>query len=108
MTSSVVQARRGCAVVDDRQQAVAEFDPHRVKRERLGDRFLRGGGRCLGARLVEAAEDILDHQAVLGDGEGVVAGGLAIPARHTGKAVGDIAEFDIERRRVEKIEPPAR
>ncbi|MNZ72048.1 hypothetical protein D3C78_904180 [compost metagenome] len=54
-----------------------------------------------------AAEDGFDDEAMLGDGKGVVAARLAVPAGDTGKAVGDIGNFHIERRRVEQIEPPA-
>jgi hypothetical protein len=44
---------------------------------------------------------------VLGDGEGVCAFRLAVPSRHTRKAVGDVLDFDVERRGVEKIQPPS-
>ncbi len=53
------------------------------------------------------AEDLLDDETVLGDGKGMVAGRLAVPAGNARKAVGDIGEFDIERRGVEQIEPPS-
>src|SRR5581483_10315924 len=38
----------------------------------------------------------------------VRAGGLAVPARHPGKPVGDVLDLDIERGGVEQIEPSTR
>ena len=34
--------------------------------------------------------------------------GLAVPARHAGEPVRDVVDLDVERRRVEQIEPAAR
>ena len=53
------------------------------------------------------AEDLLDQQRVLGDREGVVADGLAVPAGDAGKPVRDVGDLDVERRGVEQIEPAA-
>ena len=51
---------------------------------------------------------LFDDQDVLGDGEGVVADRLAVPARDAGEAVGDILDFDIARRGIEQVEAAAR
>ncbi|MNC51648.1 hypothetical protein D3C75_1009470 [compost metagenome] len=48
--------------------------------------------------------DLLDHQRVLGDREGVLADGLAVPARDAGQAVGDVLDLDVERRGIEQVE----
>jgi len=39
--------------------------------------------------------------------EGPVAGRLAVPARQARQPVGDILDFDVERRGLQQIEPPA-
>ena len=53
-------------------------------------------------------EDVLDQQRVLRHREGVVAAGLAVPARNARQAVRDVGNLDVERRGVEQVEPPAR
>ncbi len=55
----------------------------------------------------ELAHDLLHHDAVLGDGEGVLARGLAVPAGHAGQAVSDVVDLHVERRGVQKVQPPA-
>src|SRR3546814_556870 len=45
---------------------------------------------------------------MLGDRKGVVAACLAIPARDAGKAVRNVGDFHVERRRVEQVEAAAR
>ena len=52
--------------------------------------------------------DVLDEEAVLGDREGMVALGLAVPAGDARQAVGDVLDLDVERRGAEKVEPPPR
>jgi hypothetical protein len=44
---------------------------------------------------------------VLGNREGVLALGLSVPARNARKSVGDVFDLDVERRRVEQVEPPS-
>src|SRR6185436_1247862 len=56
---------------------------------------------------LQLAHQALHEDAVLGDRERVLALRLAVPARHTREAVGDIFDLDIERRRVQEVEPPA-
>ncbi len=50
-------------------------------------------------------EQRLDEERVLRDREDMAPLGLAIPARRAGKPMRDVLDLDIERRRVEKIEP---
>ena len=66
-------------------------------------RHLHVAGRRIRAH---AAENRLDDEAVLGDGKGVIAARLAVPAGNAGKTMGDIGNFHVERRRIEQIEPP--
>src|SRR5216684_2432359 len=40
--------------------------------------------------------------------EDVIPVGLSVPARHAGEAVSNIFDLDVERRRIEEIEPAAR
>src|SRR6478736_5541191 len=47
--------------------------------------------------------DGLYEEAVLGHREGMVAGGLAVPAGDPGKPMGDVLDLDIEGRRIEQI-----
>ena len=44
---------------------------------------------------------------VLGDGKGVLAHRLPVPARHPGQAVGDVLDLDVERGGVQQVEPAA-
>jgi hypothetical protein len=53
-------------------------------------------------------ENLDDYDRVLGHREGIVAGGLAVPARHPRQAMGDVGDLDIELRRIEQVEPAAR
>ena len=57
---------------------------------------------------IERACDLLDEHRVLGNGEGVRAGRLAVPARDTGKSVCDILDGDVVGRWREQIETAAR
>ncbi len=57
---------------------------------------------------VEMAGDLLDEHAVLGHREGMVALGLAVPARHAGEPMGDVLDLDVERRGIEQVEPAPR
>src|SRR5262245_45782311 len=52
--------------------------------------------------------DGFDQQRVLCDRENMRARSLAVPARDTGEAVRDIRDFDVERGRIEQIEPAPR
>src|SRR6478736_340080 len=45
---------------------------------------------------------------MLRHGEYVRAFGLSVPAGDTGEPVGDVLDFDVERRGVEQVEPAAR
>ncbi len=62
--------------------------------------------------LVGARHLLAQHgfyqQRVLRHRENMRAVSLSVPARHTREPVGDICHFDIERRGIEQIEPPAR
>src|SRR3984957_8458771 len=49
----------------------------------------------------------LDQERVLRDGENMRAARLSVPARYAREPMRDILDLDIERRRVEQIEPPA-
>jgi hypothetical protein len=51
---------------------------------------------------------VLHHDRVLGDGEGVLADRLAIPAGDTGEAVGDVLHLDVQRGGVEQVQAAAR
>ncbi len=57
---------------------------------------------------LERGGDLLHHQRVLGDREGVVAERLAVPAGDAGEAVGDVLDLDVGGRGVEQVEAPAR
>ena len=50
----------------------------------------------------------LDQQAMLRNGKDVRALGLAVPARHPRQTVGDVFQLDVERRRIEQVEPAPR
>ena len=52
-------------------------------------------------------EDLLDQQRMLGHRIGMLAPRLPVPARDEGEAVGDVLDLDVERRRVEQVEPAA-
>ena len=54
------------------------------------------------------AIDIFDKQRMLGHGIGKIALGLTIPARHKGKPMGNIFDLDIDRCRIQQIEPATR
>src|SRR5262249_41465072 len=60
------------------------------------------------ASAAATARNLLGQQSVLRYREDVVAVGLSVPARHTGEAVGNILDLDVQRRRIEEIEPAAR
>ena len=57
---------------------------------------------------VQSRKDLFHQQRMLGHRIGPVAPRLAVPARDEGQSVGDILDFDIHRRRVQQVEPPAR
>jgi hypothetical protein len=48
-----------------------------------------------------------DQHAMLGHREGMVALGLAVPAGDAGEAMGNVLDLDVERRRIEQVEPAA-
>ena len=52
--------------------------------------------------------DLADEQRVLRHRKNVLAHGLAVPACDPGEAVGDVLDFDVERRGVEQVEPASR
>ena len=56
---------------------------------------------------VQMGGDVLDHHRMLGDGEGVLARGLAVPAGDAGQPVGDVLDLDVHRRGVQKVQPAA-
>ena len=68
------------------------------RRNHVADHIL--GASC-GWRLAAFACTIhhgnIDEQRVLGDGEGMVAGGLSVPASNTRQPVSDVANLDVER-----------
>src|SRR5690606_23616129 len=55
----------------------------------------------------EAAEDVLDKDRVLRDGEGVVALCLPVPACNARKPMRDVGYLDIERGRIEQVQTAA-
>ena len=57
---------------------------------------------------VDRAGDMFDKQGMLRDGKYVLACRLAVPARDARKPVRDVLDLDIERRRIEQVEPSAR
>ena len=46
---------------------------------------------------IEMSGDIGHQHTMLGNREGVVAAGLAVPARHASQAMGDVLDLDVER-----------
>ena len=52
--------------------------------------------------------DRIDQQGVLCDRKNMLADGLSVPPRHPREPVSDVLNLDIERRRIEQIEPAAR
>ena len=54
----------------------------------------------------QRAGDGLDEKTMLGHREGMIAQGLPVPAGDARQAMGDVLDLDVERRRVEEIEPP--
>ena len=68
------------------------------RREFFPRRRLRVGG----------GEQRLDEKRVLGDREDLRPPGLAVPARDAREPMGDVADLDVERRRVDDVEPPPR
>ena len=48
---------------------------------------------------------LASHHAVLGDGEGMVADGLAVPAGDAGQAVRDVLDLDVEGRGIQQVQP---
>ena len=65
-------------------------------------------GKPAVARRAVAERDLGHQQRVLRDREDVVAMRLPVPARDAREPVGDVLDLDVERRRVEKIEPAPR
>jgi len=58
----------------------------------------------LGSQLDDQA---LDQDAMLGDGKGVRAFGLSVPAGDTRQTMGDVLDLDVERRGIEQVQTPA-
>jgi hypothetical protein len=54
---------------------------------------------------VQLSADPLHDDRMFGDGEGMLAFCLAVPSRHTGQAVGDVLDFHIHGRGVDKVQP---
>jgi hypothetical protein len=93
---------------------VADAQRRLERADHVADHILAGvvqqGGQPpfrLEVRL-DVGGDLLDHHAVLGHREAVLAGGLAVPARHPGQAVGDVLDLDVHRRGIQQVEPAAR
>jgi len=57
---------------------------------------------------VPGCEQGLYQERMLRDGEDLGAFRLAVPASHAGQTMGDVANLDVERRRIDEIEPPSR
>jgi len=76
-----------------------------------GDRFVSVapdmGGEPI-APAGPASRDLLRQQGVLRHRENMIAAGLSVPARHPGESMSDVLDLDVERRRIEEIEPAAR
>ena len=60
-----------------------------------------------GEQRLKLRRQPLDQHAVLRHGEGMLAFGLAVPARDAGKAMGDVFDLDVQRRRIQQVEPAA-
>src|SRR5215475_8700257 len=93
---------------------VGAADYHLERRDHVADHVFGGivEQQCKGqsaiASAAATARNLLGQQSVLRYREDVVAVGLSVPARHTGEAVGNILDLDVQRRRIEEIEPAAR
>ncbi len=59
-----------------------------------------------GPARTDADADIVDEHAMLGHRKGVIAPGLPVPAGDAGKPMGNVRNLDVERRGVQKVEPP--
>ena len=85
----------GLVVEAERRLEGRDHVAHHIFRrivQECGEPLLRGssaGSRC-------SAISVHQH-AMLGHGEGMVALGLAVPARHAGEAVRDVLDLDVER-----------
>ena len=84
---------------------------HRLeRRDHVADHVFRSivEENAESARAVEAcarARDGLDQERMLGHRVDVRAPGLAVPARHAREPVRDVGDLDVERGRIEQIEP---
>lgn len=73
------------------------------RRDHVADDIFRGVVQkrhlhIVGRRIrTYAAENVLHDEAMLGDGEGVIAARLAVPAGDAGKTMRDIGDFYVER-----------
>ena len=66
----------------------------------------QGGETPTGIQVrLQVDADLLDHEGMLGDGEGVVARGLAIPSGDPRQSMGDILDLDVEGRGVKQVQP---
>ena len=85
-------------------------DHHLERRDHVADHVFRGvvQKNAEPACAVEAralARDGFDQQRMLGDGEDVRALGLSVPAGDAREPVRDVGDLDVERGRIEQIEP---
>src|SRR5919197_3001096 len=83
------------------------------RRDHVADHVFRGivEENAEAARTVEAralARDRFDQERMLGDGEDVRAFGLPIPAGNPRETVRNVGDLDVERGRVEQVEPAPR
>ena len=58
------------------------------------------------ARAGALAGDGLNKERMLGDRENMRPDGLSVPAGDASEPMGDVGDLDVERRRIEEIEPP--
>ena len=85
----------------ERRDHVADHIFGRVMQQRRQPRLARRG-------RIPGREQSLHQQRMLRDGEDLGPLRLAVPARHARQPMGDVADLDVERRRIDEIEPPSR
>jgi hypothetical protein len=94
-------------------RAIGPVEHRLERRDHVADHIFGGvmekRGKALGrgGSGVTHAVYALDQQAMLGDGEGVIAGGLAVPAGDAREPVRNISDLDVERRRIQQVQAPA-
>ena len=73
-------------------------------------RIVQQGYHLLARRKlrIEPQMNVEHQQRMLGDGKGMIAPGLAVPAGNARKSLGNVLDLHIERRGFEQIEPAAR